>query len=218
MQNPYIHYKDFVMKRDPQDNARQLARVASAQGGYFTSTQARAAGYDYSQQHFHVRRGNWVKIDRGLFRLRNFPPGEREDLIRWSLWSRNQKGVPQAVVSHDTALEVHGLSDVMPSLVHLTVPRRFRKRVPAGCVLHKDDLAPSDIESRIGYRITTPLRTLLEVADSPLSQEHLNRAVVDALQQGLVRRAVLETAGCSPAARWRLDQALAAVMQEELAV
>ena len=203
------------MQRDPQDNARRLYQIATAQGGYFTSAQARQAGYAYSQQYFHVSRGNWLKVDRGLFRLRDFPPAEREDLIRWSLWSRNQKGVPQAVVSHDTALTVHALSDVMPDRVHLAVPKGFRKRVPPGCVLHKASLAPDDVEPRTGYRVTTPLRTLLDVADSPLSQEHLNRAVRDALERGLVRRWLLETAPCSSEARRRLHQALAAALQEE---
>jgi predicted transcriptional regulator of viral defense system len=203
------------MKRDPQENARALYQVAAAQGGYFTAAQARRAGYAYSQQHFHISRGNWLKIDRGLFRLRDFPPGEREDLIRWSLWSRNQKGVPQAVVSHDTALTVHDLSDAMPAWVHLTVPPRFRKKVPLGCVLHKADLAPEEIEARIGYQVTTPLRTLLDVAESPLSQEHLDRAVHDALGRGLVRRRTLETAPCTPDARRRLDQALAVALQKE---
>ena len=205
------------MKQDPQENARALYQIAAAQGGYFTAAQARQVGYAYSQQHFHVSRGNWLKIDRGLFRLRDFPPGEREDLIRWSLWSRNQKSVPQAVVSHDTALTVHELSDAMPAQVHLTVPPGFRKNVPPGCVLHKAVLTPEEIESRTGYRVTTPLRTLLDVADSPLSQEHLNRAVRDALERGLVRRRLLETAPCSPKSRRRLDQALAAARREESA-
>jgi predicted transcriptional regulator of viral defense system len=204
------------MQRDPQENAKKLYQVAAAQGGYFTSAQAGQAGYAYSQQHFHISRGNWLKIDRGLFRLRDFPPGEREDLIRWSLWSRNQKGEPQAVVSHDTALVVHTLSDVMPDRVHLIVPKGFRKRVPPGCVLHKANLAPESIESRIGYRVTTPLRTLLDVAESPLSQEHLDKAVRDALERGLVRRQLLETKPCTPEARRRLNQALGAARREEL--
>ena len=122
--------------RHPQQNAQALYEVAAAQGGYFTAAQAREAGYAYSQQHYHFSRGHWLRIDRGLFRLRDYPPGEREDLIRWSLWSRDQKGAPQAVVSHDTALTVHDLSDIMPERVHLPVPRGFRKRVPAGCILH----------------------------------------------------------------------------------
>ena len=204
------------MRRDPQANARALYQVAAAQGGYFTAAQARQAGYAYSQQHHHVQRGNWLKVDRGLFRLRDFPPGQHEDLIRWSLWSRDQKGTPQAVVSHDTALTVHELSDVMPARVHLTVPPRFRKEVPPGCVLHRAPLVCEAIEHRNGYHVTTPLRTLLDVADSPLSQEHLNRAVGDALERGLVRRHLLEVAPCSDLARRRLDQALTATRQGEL--
>lgn len=204
------------MKRDPQDNARALYQIATAQGGYFTAAQARQAGYAYSQQHFHVERGNWLKIDRGLYRLRDFPPGEREDLIRWSLWSRDQKGHTQAVVSHDTALTVHELSDVMPAQVHLTVPPGFRKRVPAGCVLHKAVLTPEEVEAQDGFRVTTPLRTLCDVADSPLSQEHLTRGVRDALERGLLRGRYLETVICSGKARRRLEQALESARLEEL--
>jgi hypothetical protein len=146
--------------------------------------------------------------------LRDYPPGQREDLIRWSLWSRNQRGFPQAVVSHDTALTVHELSDVMPALVHLTVPPGFRKKVPPGCVLHKGTLAPGDVEARDGYRVTTPLRTLLDVADGPLSQEHLDAAVGEALERGLVRWRQLESTTCSPQARRRLDRSLAAFREE----
>src|SRR5512139_4244058 len=138
--------------RHPQQNAQALYEVAAEQGGYFTAAQARQAGYAYSQQYFHVERGNWLRVDHGLFRLRDYPPGEREDLVRWSLWSRNQRGVPQAVVSHDTALTVHELSDVMPARVHLTVPPGFRKKMLDGCVLHKGKLAPDDIEARLGYQ------------------------------------------------------------------
>jgi predicted transcriptional regulator of viral defense system len=196
------------MKRDPQDNARELYQIAAAQGGYFTAAQARQAGYAYSQQHFHVERGNWLKIERGLYRLRDFPPGEREDLVRWSLWSRDQRGTPQAVISHDTALTVHGLSDVMPAQVHLTVPPGFRKRVPPGCVLHKATLTSEEIEDRYGYWVTKPLRTLCDVATGPLSQEHLNRAVREALERGLVGRRSLETVACSPQARHRLEWTL----------
>jgi predicted transcriptional regulator of viral defense system len=203
------------MKRDPLENARRLYQIASAQGGYFTAGQALQAGYAYSQQHFHAARGNWLQIDRGLFRLHDYPPGEREDLIRWSLWSRNQRGVPQAVISHDTALTVHELSDVMPSRVHLTVPPGFRKKIPPGCVLHKANLASGDVELRDGYQVTTPLRTLLDVALSPLSQEHLNAAVSDALERGLVRRRQLETASCSPEVRRRLAPALSPVSVKE---
>ena len=203
------------MQTYPQKNARRLYQIAEVQGGYFTAAQAKQAGYAYSQQHYHVSHGNWLRVGHGIFRLHDFPPGECEDLVRWSLWSRNQKGSPQAVVSHDTALAVHGLSDVMPTRVHLTVPKGFRKEAPSGCVLHKANLTPDEIELRTGFRVTTPLRTLCDAAASSLSQEHLNRATYEALARGLVRRRCLEDTPCAPEARQRLDQALAAVPQED---
>jgi hypothetical protein len=55
--------------RHPQQNAQALYEVAAEQGGYFTAAQAREAGYAYSQQHYHRSRGNWLPIDRGIFRL-----------------------------------------------------------------------------------------------------------------------------------------------------
>jgi len=111
------------MKRDPQQNARALYQTAAAQGGYFTAAQALQVGYAYSQQHYHVSRGNWLKIGHGLFRLYDYPASDREDLIRLSLWSRNREGIPQAIVSHETALAVHEMSDVMSAQIHLTFER-----------------------------------------------------------------------------------------------
>jgi predicted transcriptional regulator of viral defense system len=203
------------VRRDPQENAQALFRIAVSQGGYFSAAQAREAGYTYRQQNYHRSRGNWLSIDRGVFRLRDFPPSEREDLIRWSLWSRDQKGVPRAVVSHETALTVHDLSDVMPERVHLTVPKGFRKRIPAGCVLHVASLTEEETEFRVGFSVTTPLRTLVDIADSALSQEHLDAAVREALERGLVRRTLLQSAPCPTEARARLDRALALTGKRE---
>lgn len=203
------------MSQDSHSNRRLLYEIADSQGGYFTAQQALQVGYAYSQQYFHRQSGAWEQVARGVFRLRDYPPGEREDLIRWSLWSCNRRGFPQAVISHETALAVHNLSDVMPAVVHLTVPPGFRKSTPAGCVLYRANLAPTDSEQRIGFKVTTPLRTLVDAAESALSQEHLDRAARDALQHGLVRRPALATVTCSPAARARLDQALAAARTQE---
>ena len=199
------------MRRDPQDTAQRLYEIASAQGGYFTSAQALEAGYTYRQQHYHSRRGTWLKIERGIYRLRDYPPGEREDLIRLTLWSHNRAGEPQVVASHDTALSIHSMSDIMPSQIHLTVPGRgFRKEPPVGVVLHTDHLEEEDVEQRYGYRVTTPLRTLLDAAASSLSQEHLNQAVRDALSKGLLRRRLLTERDVPFDAAARIEQALAA--------
>jgi hypothetical protein len=59
--------------------------------------------------------------------------------------------------------------------------------------LHHQDLLASDMTERDGYRITTPLRTLLDAASS-LSAEHLAVAAQDAIDEGLVRKRLPEEA------------------------
>jgi predicted nucleotidyltransferase component of viral defense system len=199
------------MRRDPRETERAIRDLAAEQGGYFTAGQALAVGYSYRQQHFHRGRGNWLRVGRGLFRLRDFPASRHEDLIRWSLWSRDRKGRIQAVVSHATALSVHELGDVMPRKVHLTVPKGFRKQLPAGLVLHRGHVPDAEREFHTGFRITTPLRTLLDVAESALSPEHLLAAVRDALERGLVRGSRLQRARLSDKGRARLSEALSAL-------
>ena len=177
-----------------RDTARTLARLAQEQGGYFTAKQAAGAGYEYPQLVCHVKAGNFVRVEHGLYRLPTVPPAEHDDLIRLALWSRNQKDEPQAVVSHESALVLQELTELLPGRIHLTVPRTFRKPAPKGSVLHKAVLAEGEVEEREGFRVTTPLRTLLDAAAAGISTEQLAKAVKEALARGLVRRAKLTQA------------------------
>lgn len=197
-----------LSRRELQHN---LYAVAEEQGGYFTAAQAVASGYRYPQQVHQRRVGNWEAIDRGIFRLRHFPPGEHEDLIRWSLWSRDRRGEAQVTVSHDTAADLYGFGDLMPAKIHLTVPPGFRKPSPEGCVLHVARLAPEDIDARGGFRVTTPLRTVIDLAGSPTAPDQFARVLRDALRSGHVRRKHLDAAEMPAPARERVMAALAAL-------
>ena len=104
------------------------------------------------------------------------PPSEHDDLVRLALWSRDRADVPQAVASHDTALALHGLGELLPVRTHLTVPPAFRKEPPSGVMLHRARLGPADVMEREGFTVTTPLPTLVDVA------------AADAVSRGLVRR------------------------------
>lgn len=165
-----------------QDARRSLLALAGAQSGYFTAAQALHVGYTYSTQKFHVDHGNWVRVDRALFRLPEWPASPADSLIRWSLWARGR-----AVVSHDTALAAHELGDANPAAVHLTVPQNFRSKAP-GVRLHRGELPAEDILERGGYRITTPLRTLLDVAAGNLDTDQLATAIADSIEAGLLTR------------------------------
>jgi hypothetical protein len=68
-------------------------------------------------------------------------------------------------------------------------------------VLHRGKLGPEETEEREGLLVTAPLRTLLDIAtDERISQEHLGKAIHDALERGLVRKsALIEAARMLPA-------------------
>ena len=173
---------------DRQARERALLAIATPQEGYFTAAQARAAGYSYSAQRYHTRKGDWRRMERGVYYLSDYdsPIFPRHDLIILSLMSMDRHGEPQAVVSHETALAWHGLSDVNPMRIHVTLPPKSRKRAPDGIIVHRGVVKGDEYEVHEGYRITTPLRTLNDVTESPGVWPHLADAVRDALRMGLV--------------------------------
>src|SRR5665647_2983909 len=193
------------MPRPRQDLRRALQAVAFQQAGYFTAAQALEAGYSYQAQKYHADAGNWVRIDRGIFRLPEWPADPDDVFVRWTLWSDGR-----GVVSHDSALAIHGLSDVDPVQVHLTVPTGFGA-VDEMVALHVGEVGTDEREARRGWAVTTPLRTLVDAAVSDASQEQVDRSMADALRLGLTtRRRVLRAASDAPdRAALRLERALA---------
>jgi predicted transcriptional regulator of viral defense system len=188
-----------------------LYELAAPQGGYFTARQAREAGYEDNVHPYHVRSRNWVREARGVYRLSQFPLPARPDLMVWQLWSRNRQDEPQGVFSHATALSLHELSDVMPAKLHMTVPPGFRRMaaIPEVLRLHRARLSGRDVQTIDGVRLTTPMRTLLDViAEGAIAQELLVQAVDEALRRGMVTRRQLEEARVSTRAQQRLDRVL----------
>src|SRR5664279_4238359 len=181
------------MARESQARIK-LYEIAEQQAGYFTASQALEAGYSYPSQAYQRKADNWLRDGWGIYRLTNFPHTPNEKLVRLMLWSRDRAGRVQAAVSHETALSVYELSDVMPAETHISVPKGFRKRSPQGVLLHRAHLSGDEVQDRNGFRITTPKRTLLDVASSALSPEHLEDATSEALEKGLIRRRALEEA------------------------
>ena len=173
------------------DSAPSLAlfAMAEAQQGYFTVAQAAAAGYLPGSRAHHVKTGNWVRVERGVYRLQRYPQSAEEQLVIYSLWSRNRLGEPQAVYSHQTALAIHELSDVNPAKLHVTVPPTFRRSasIPKLLVLHRAVLTKRNIEQRHGFAVTRALQTIADVVGAQsTSRELVAQALAEARQRGLI--------------------------------
>ena len=170
--------------RESKPDWDRLFETAGAQEGYFTTRQAAEAGYSSQLLHKHMKAGRVVRMRRGIYRLVHFPAGEHEELVTAWLWSELA-----GVVSLQTALALHGLSDVLPPHVHLTLPRNWRSRrlrVPTGVVLHHSDV-PTDDRAWFGaVPATNPRRSLNDCARQGMSPELLRLAAQQALRRGLV--------------------------------
>jgi predicted nucleotidyltransferase len=176
------------------EKSHRLFEIAKTQQGYFTSADAKSQGYDYPLQFFHVKRGNWLRVDHGIYRLKKFPAARHEELMRWWLWSRKK-----AVLSHETAAALYDLGDLLPSKIHMTVTPDFRKKPTKSLVLHKAMLHESEIEKREGVPVTKPLRTILDLARAHLDEERLEavarKAILKGVASGKELLGALATAG-----------------------
>jgi len=164
----------------------RLYEIAAGQEGHFTTAQAAGAGYSPQLLAKHLAGARILHVRRGIYRLSHFPAGEHEDLVVIWLWSERS-----GVFSHETALSLHGLSDVLPARAHLTLPatwRGRRLRVPAGV-----ELCFADVEARerawVGaVPVTTAARTLLDCAGERVAPDLVRQAFEQAVERGLVGR------------------------------
>jgi hypothetical protein len=195
------------MPADRRDLRHRLFALAADQAGYFTAAQAKKVGYSYPAQAHHVGAGNWVRIDRGIFRLADWVPGPHDELARWHLWSKHR-----AVVSHDTALSVHEVGEFESPRIHLTVPPGFRMQNDA-LILHTADLPEEDVEAGPSFPIATITRSLIDVAAEHADEDQLSRAIDEALARGVITRRQLRARaeGVDPLAALRIERALGAL-------
>ena len=166
----------MTQRRDAQNELRALAY---RQAGYFTAAQAVQIGFSYQAQKHHVDHGNWLRTERGILRLRDWPATIEDAYVLWTLWSGGR-----GVISHESALAIHDLGVLDPTHVHLTVPPGFRAQHPA-VVSTTATLDDRDIEDHGPFRVTTPARTLLDLAASAAGQEGVDEAVAEAVERGL---------------------------------
>lgn len=167
----------------------RLFETAAGQAGFFTTRQAADAGYSPQLLVHYLHVGRAVRVRRGIYRLVHFPAGEHEEFVLAWLWSERA-----GLVSHQSALALHGLSDVLPSNIHLSLPstwRRRRLRVPEDVVLHYADVPQLDRSWFGAVPTTNPRRSLNDCAREGLSPELLRQAAQQGLRRGLVTKADL---------------------------
>jgi len=158
----------------------KLYRIAEPQGGYFTVCQAQEAGYSRKDISSLASNNKFTRVAHGLYRITFFPATKYEDLIIAVL-----KSGPKAVISHDSALSVYQLSDILPDRIHVTIPGS-RSRRPKGIKFHTCKISGEEITSYHGLPITTVERTITDVIRNGLDEHLVKHAIEQSLIQGLI--------------------------------
>jgi predicted transcriptional regulator of viral defense system len=124
----------------------KLWAVAVDQYGYVSALNARELGIPMVELGKLSARGKLTRVWQGVYRFPELPVSANDHFMEAVLWTRD----PRAVLSHDTALDVHELSDINPDKVHVTIPKRVKKlrrqQEPSTLVVHYEDLAPEQVD------------------------------------------------------------------------
>lgn len=170
-----------------------ISRLAAAQHGVYSRSQAVERRATAKMIQHRVRVGRWERLYPGVYRLAGAPVSWRQELMAASFAVGHD-----AVASHRSAAALWQLPGFGPGVVELSVAAKTA-RGRGGIILHRVQvLARVDVTVLHGIRVTNPTRTLIDLA-AVETAEALEEALDDALRRRLTTIPRLE---------WRL-QALA---------
>ncbi len=128
----------------------RLREVALDQHGFVTTAQALEDRVSHAELSTMVARERLSRASHGVYRVPQVPETEFDEYQLAVLWA----GVPEACLSHDTALAAWNISDINPDRIHITVASRPRIRRSGGerYVVHYEGVDLRDVSWWQGIR------------------------------------------------------------------
>ena len=163
----------------PRDALRVVQDLASSQWGLLTTPQARSIGVTAAQLARFAEQGALVRLQHGVYVVAGVPFDRHRDLQaawlaldpRVPAYERiNIPGVP--VVSHGSAAELHGLGDIEADVHEFTVGSRKQSR-REDVRIHRGHVPKTDWTQKTGLPVTTPARTVVDLAAAGIDGGHL---------------------------------------------
>lgn len=176
------------MRQEGRPLARDaLVEFAESQNGLVTRQQAidelalTAAAVDNL-----VARGRLERVAHGVYRYPRLP-GVEFEVYQVALL---RTGDPDAVLSHETALAIHDISDVNPSRHHVTIPRkrRIRRSDNDRYVVHVQRLDARQVMWWAQMPIVTPATAIEQCLDTGTPTYLLRQALERGARTGAVPR------------------------------
>lgn len=131
--------------------------IAGRQSGYVTRRQAMASGMSPGAIRHRAESGLWKAEWPGVYRIPGFEMSVRGQLAAAC-------AALGAVVSHESAAEIHDLPRVRRGLAVVTVKVRRTHRFPDVIVHQSTDLTPEYVVEMDGLTVTSITRTIIDLA------------------------------------------------------
>src|SRR5436305_6691507 len=162
---------------------RQIAALAKRQRGYVTRPQLMKWGRGEGAIRYRIRIGRLLPVYSGVYAVGHLPTLPQDRAVGALLACG-----PAAVLSHGSAATVWGIFKRWEMPFEVTAPTLHRRR---GIRVHRGALQRRDIKTQLGIRVTSPARTLLDVAPR-IRDKALRRAVNDLRRPGQLHLQQLE--------------------------
>lgn len=160
---------------------QNLLERAAESHGYFTTADAAEEGISWRALTGRLKGGHIDRLERGLYRLPHWPADPNDELYAL------QALAPFGTFSHETALNLLGLSDIIPSTIHFTIPESSRLGSRPGIRLHRSrHSADRDRALRDGLWISTARRALLDSARIGSDPDQLIGAAREAKERAML--------------------------------
>ncbi|MFN2525940.1 MAG: DUF559 domain-containing protein [Actinomycetota bacterium] len=161
---------------DVRSVEERIGRLAANQFGIISRSQALELGLSLKQIERRVTVRILEPIHPGVYRLAGSTRCWKQDVMAAQTWAGQD-----SVVSHRTAAVLLGLDGVGEGTPEISV--RVRVRTRPGLVMHRTSmLERADWRLRTPFRVTTPERTLFDLA-SVIDTNSLELALDSALRQ-----------------------------------
>lgn len=167
--------------------ALQLVQLSQRQYGIFTRRQAIELGFTDGGISWRVRSGQWIRVYPSVY-MNASSPRTWASYLRASSFAWGD----DAWIAGPAAAAWWGIKPFEPCAAALIVPPDRQRALPHDVI--RATLLPADKAIHKGIPVTSPLRTLRDVAT--MNDDLLEEAVDSALHQGLVSIARL---------RWYID-------------
>ncbi len=178
----------------------RVSDLADAQHGYFTRAQARREGIGDMDLQRAVKNRAIQRLDHGVYRISGAGVDSHQRLrVAWlrlapDLAPRQRTIRPHVWVSHRSAARLLDLGVVPADNPEFISDRRLQTRDDVRVRVRSEGLERKDWMVHDGFAVTTPARTIADLAADRMDGGHLGRIASDALARGLVTRDEIEAA------------------------